>query len=180
MPLQKESYSAGNKYFLGSVDAFFFCLGIAASGIVIWGFHSKTPQIFYVVGSLLLLCTAIHFKLNFFIALELIIISGHGAALLNLGLVTQLALPALLSFQLFFYYLISNQLYNIYRLMGVIGVALLTISFAYKSVYLFFSGSLLIAVYAFYQTLKISPVAILWGILNTGFAVISLWHIILG
>ncbi len=136
------------------------------------------PQLYYVIGSTLLLFTALHFRLIYFIALELIIIAGHGASLLQIGTTLQIAMPSLLTLQLFAFYCLSGQLSNIYLLIGIAGIAFHSIGFAYANQWIFFLGSMSIAIYAFYSYKKGKKVALLWAVLNTLFALTAVYKII--
>ena len=84
---------------------------LAAIGalILLYGNAQTTPQIYYILGSFALLITAIHYRLVYFIALELILTAGHSAILLGVGPYTQLALPLLVSLQLFVFYLMVGR-----------------------------------------------------------------------
>ncbi len=132
----------------------------------------QTPEqapIYYVAGATLLLITAIYYQLIYFIALEIILISGHSAILFGIGPILQLALPVLLSLQLLSFYYFSGQLNNLFIFAGIGGIAFHSIGFAYQSQFIFFCGSSMIAIYAFYASQKSKP-ALLWGILNALFS----------
>lgn len=146
--------------------------------ISLCGLYNEPAQIYYVIGSSLLLITSIYFQLFYFIALEIILIAGHGTILLGIGSVLQLALPLLLSLQLLVFYFLSDRLNNIYLIIGVVGIALISAGFAYNNQWVFFSGSLGIAIYAFYSAQK-NRACLVWAILNTLFAIIALARIAL-
>lgn len=150
-------------------------VGIIGALVILTGLINNSDELLYVIGALLLLLTALYFHLVYFTALELILLSGHGALLLNLGLTLQVVLPIFLSIQLFIYYLLSGQsLQNIFRLIGISGVALLSVGFAYTNEWLYFFGSLGVTIYAFYKVYIGVPVALLWAILNLIFAIVAL------
>ncbi len=139
----------------------------------------QTPaQKYYVIGSAFLLITSIHFKLIYFIALEIILMAGHGAILLGIGTIIQLALPLLLCLQLLTFYFLSGQLNNFFLITGILGIAILSIGFSYENQWIFFLGSFFVAVYAFYTVYKGKPVALLWAILNSLFAIIAILKLI--
>lgn len=160
-------------------DKFFLLTGIIGALFLLYGLTQAAAQVYYVVGSSLLLMTALHFKLIYFIALEMILISGHGAILLGIGTTLQLALPTLLCIQLLFFYLLSGQLNNFFLLVGIAGIALHSIGFAYANQWIFFLGSFSIAVYAFYTAYKGKPITLLWAILNTLFALIAVLKLVI-
>ncbi len=160
-------------------DNGYFILGILGAIVILFGHHKDYPQIYYILGSFLLLITAIHYKLVYFIALELILVAGHTAILLNVGPYTQLALPVLLCFQLLIFYLMVGKENSIFLLIGIIGIALLSLGFAYNNQWIFFSGSLCIAIYAYYTVFKGSHPSYIWAILNTIFAGLALYKILL-
>ncbi len=135
-------------------------------------------QVYYVIGSILLLLTSLHFRLIYFIALELILIAGHGAILLHIGNTLQIALPVLLSLQLLIFYLLSGQLNNFFLLIGISGIAFLSIGFAYENQWVFFFGSISIAIYAFYCTFQGKSITLLWAVLNSLFALIAVYKLI--
>lgn len=151
----------------------FIFTGIIGSIIILFGLTQTVAQAYFVIGALLLLSTAINFKLTYFIALELILIAGHGAALLGLGTVSQVVLPILLCTQLLAYYVLSGQLHNIFRLIGIIGIALLSISFSYENQWIFFLGSLFVTIFSIYQVKQGRCVALIWVVLNMLFALIA-------
>lgn len=158
--------------------AFFLIIGSVGAGITLCGLTQASAHLFYVIGASCLLATAIYFKLTYFIALQLILIAGHGAVLLGIGPISQVVLPILLCLQFLAYYLLSGQLNNIFRLIGIAGIALLSIAFSYENQWVFFSGGLAIAIFSFYQVYHGRQVALLWAILNMIFMVISAIKII--
>jgi hypothetical protein len=161
-------------------DQLIFLGGIIGSFILIFGLLSqKSPQVCYIIGSVSLLLAAINFRLIYFIALEMILIAGHSAVLLGINPVLQLALPVLLTIQLLAYCFLSGQLNNFYLLVGIAGVALHSIGFVYENQLIFFFGNLSIAIYAFYCAYEERTVALLWAILNTLFALITILKIII-
>ncbi|WP_298622762.1 hypothetical protein [uncultured Legionella sp.] len=153
--------------------------GIIGSIILLYGNAQVHPQIYYIIGSLFLLITAVHFKLLYFIALELILVAGHSAILLGIASNAQFALPILLCFQLLIFYLMVGKENSILLLIGVIGIALLSLGFAYNDQWIFFFGSSFIAIYAYYMAYKGYYVAYMWAILNTIFSLIALYKLFL-
>ncbi len=155
--------------------ALYLSAGIIGALIILYGLAQAQAQahLYYVIGASFMLATAIYFKLTYFIALELILIAGHGAVLLGIGSISQIVLPILLCLQLLTYYLLSGQLNNIFRLIGIAGIALLSIAFSYENQWVFIFGSFAIAVFSFYQVYRGRPVALLWAILNMIFVFIS-------
>lgn len=168
MPLPKEFYFAGdcvNKN--NSLATLFFSIGIMGACVILYGFtQHTTPQIYYVIGASMLLVTAIYFQLTYFIALELIVIAGHGAILLGIGPVSQAVLPVLLSIQFLVYYILSGRLENVFRLIGIVGIALLSIGFADENQWIFLFGGLGVSIFAFHQVYQGYRAALLWGIFN--------------
>ena len=156
----------------------YFLTGIVGALIVLFALTQPAAHLYFVIGASFMLATAIYFKLTYFVALEMILIAGHGAVLLGIGPILQVALPILLSLQLLIYYLLVGQLNNIFRLIGIAGIALLSIAFSYENQWVFFSGSLAIAIFAFYQAYRGRPVALLWAVLNVIFVFVALFHII--
>ncbi|WP_419418716.1 hypothetical protein ACNVED_09130 [Legionella sp. D16C41] len=158
-------------------DIVFLIIGILGASISIIGLTQARAPLFYVVGSSLLFITASHFKLIFFIALEIILMAGHGAKLLNIGPVLQMAIPILLCVQLLVFYLLSGKLYNIFLIIGIAGIAALSIGLSYEDQWIFFFGSLAIAIFAYSYFYKKPPVLI-WAVMNTIFALTALFKII--
>lgn len=155
----------------------YIVLGIIGALIILYGHFQPLPQPFYIIGSLALLITAIHYKILYFIALEIILVAGHTAILLEVGRYTQIALPVLLCFQLLIFYLMVGKENSIFLLIGVIGIALLSLGFAHTDQWIFFSGSLFIAIYAYHIGFKGRYPAFIWAILNTVFALLALYQI---
>ncbi|KTD75016.1 hypothetical protein [Legionella waltersii] len=161
-----------------SYDLRYLTLGAFASLIIIYGHMQITPQKYYVTGSILLLYVAIHYKLYYFIALELILGAGHSAILLNIGPYTQFALPLLLCTQLLVVYLLIGKENNFFLFIGILGIALLSIGFAYNNQPISLLGSCGIAIYGYYSAFNDQPAAFIWAILNTIVALFSLYNII--
>lgn len=170
---------AGELVNIRKKDELFLLIGIIGCLILLFGLMQTPAQKYYVIGSALLLLTSIHFKLIYFIALELILIAGHGAILLGIGTTLQLALPVLLCIQLLSFYFMSGQLNNFFLLIGIAGIAILSIGFAYQNQWVFFLGSFSVAIYAFYTAYKGKTVTLLWAILNTLFALIAILRLII-
>ena len=113
-------------------------------------------------------------------ALEIILISGHGAVLFGLGTLSQIIIPITLCLQLLLYYLLNGELGNIYRVIGIIGIALVTVGFSYeyKQEWYFFFGSLGVGIFAFYQVYRGRFAAWIWAILNSLLVFISLFKLV--
>ncbi|KTD36704.1 hypothetical protein Lnau_1688 [Legionella nautarum] len=159
-------------------DSLFILSGIIGASILLYGLTQMPAQIYYVIGSTLLLFTSLHFRLLYFIALEMILIAGHGAILLHINNTLQIALPVLLSVQLLVFYLLSGQLNNLFLLIGITGIAFLSVGFAYVNQWIFFFGGLSIAIYAFHCAYRGKLITLLWAILNTLFALIAIYKLI--
>nr|WP_276559021.1 hypothetical protein [Fluoribacter dumoffii] len=160
-------------------------MGCIGSLIIIYGllqyFGTNPPhlhQLHYFIGAVALLVTAIYFKMFFFIALQLILIAGHAAILLGSGPYTQLFLPILMTCQLLTFYLMFGKENSVFLIMGIFGIALLSMGFAYNDKWIFFSGSTFIATYAFYSGSKGLYAAYIWAFLNTTIALLSLFRIL--
>lgn len=171
----KVSIYAGDHLNTINRQKIYILIGIIGSLFSLYGTSQAhgTAQTYFVIGSSLLLIAAIYFGLFYFIALEIILIAGHGTILLDIGTVLQVALPVLLSVQLLFFYFLSGRLNNIYLLTGILGIALISTGFAYNNQWVFFSGSLAIVIYAFYSAKKSRP-SLIWAILNLMFALEAL------
>lgn len=154
--------------------------GIVGSTTILSGQTQPIAQeLYYIIGAALLLATAIYFNLTFFIALELILIAGQGGVLLNIGTVPQLVLPILLCLQLLAYYFLSGQLKNIFLLIGVCGIPLLSIDFAYENQWACLFGSLAIAIFATNQVYNGRHIALLWVILYTIFMLTAIYKLVI-
>lgn len=172
---------SGNKTdcHLGSTLMLF--VGILGACLTVFGnLYSTAPQFYYVPGSILLLISANYFKLFYFIALEVILLSGHGTILLGIGPKLQVALPLLLSFQLLVFYILSAQLNNLFIFLGIIGISILSIGFAVQNQLIFLIGGISIAAYSFYLYFaQHTKPALIWAVLNSFFALSALCKIIL-
>ncbi|WP_392537281.1 hypothetical protein [Legionella sp. 227] len=165
----------------------FIFLGVIGSLIIVYGllkYFGTTPpklysQLHYFIGGVALLITAIYFRLLFFIALQLILIAGHAAILLGSGPYTQFFLPILLCCQLLTFYLMFGKESSVFLILGIFGIALLSMGFAYNDKWIFFSGSTFVAIYAYYSGYKGLYASYIWAILNTVIALLALYRIIL-
>lgn len=157
-------------------------LGVLGALITLYGHSQSHPQLYYILGSFCLLLVAVHYKLVYFVALELILATGHTAVLLGVGLYARVALPILLCIQLLLFYLMLGKKTSIFLLLGIVGIALMSLGFAYNHQWVFFIGSTCIAAYAYYcvyQSKHYNP-CIIWAVLNTIFAFFSLYQVIRG
>jgi hypothetical protein len=68
---------------------------------------------------------------------------------------------------------------SIFLMLGICGISLLSIGFAYNHQLIFFTGSAFIAIYAYYIGYKGHYPAYIWAVLNTLFATLSLYKIFL-
>ncbi|KTD73385.1 hypothetical protein [Legionella tucsonensis] len=165
----------------------FILLGCVGSLIILCGllkFFETTPpklhsQIYYFIGGIALLVTAIYFRLFYFIALQLILIAGHAAILLGSGPYTQFFLPILMCCQLLTFYLMFGKENSVFLILGIFGIALLSMGFAYNDKWIFFSGSSLVAIYAYHSGYKGLFPSYIWAILNTVIALLALYRILL-
>jgi hypothetical protein len=173
-PLKESTYAGDNlnKY----NDYYVLLIGIIGAIITLVGLTQLFAQVFFVIGSSLLLITAIYFRLIYFIALELILLAGHGVILLEISTALQIAVPVLLCGQLLVFYYLSNQLNTLIILIGILGIAFLSIGFAYENQWVFFLGSSAIAFYAFSTATK-NKITLVWACLNTLFAIITITKI---
>lgn len=175
-PLLKAFTSNGRHHKL-HLDVLFYSLAIVGALISLFGTAQHPPQPYFVLGSLMLLVSALHFRMPYFIALELILLAGHGAILLGIGVKLQLALPILLCFQLTVYMFFSGQLHDKFALLATIAIALLSIGFAYNNQWVFFIGSSFIAIYAF-SLRDENPPALIWSGLNACFSMVALLRLL--
>jgi hypothetical protein len=159
-------------------DALYLSSGIIGALVILYDFAQAQTQIdlCYVIGASFMLISAIYFKFTYFVALEMIVIAGHGAVLLDLGTKAQIVLPILLCVQFLAYYLLSGQLNNIFRLVGIIGIALVSIAFSFANQWIFMFGCLCIAFFSFYLVYRGRIVALLWAVLNMTIVIISFFR----
>ena len=125
-----------------------------------------------------MLATAIYFRLLYFIALELILIAGHSAIILGIGPDTQIFLPILLCLQLLIFYIMFGKVNSVFLILGIFGIAFLSVACAYNNQWIFFTGSTCIATYAYYSGYKkkLYP-SYIWAVLNTVLAALSLYRL---
>lgn len=163
---------------LKAQELLYVIAGILGALIVFFGAIQAPSELYYFIGAGLMLITALYFQLTYFIALEIILLAGHGAILLGIGPILQIYLPILLCAQLLTYYVLSAQLQNVYHFIGIVGIALLSIGFAYVNQLLFFFGSFAIAIFALYLICQGRRIAWLWFILNVAFIFISVYKLV--
>lgn len=164
-----------NKFNFGIVS---IIIGIIGAITTFSGLFANFSQPYYISGSFLLFLTASYYKLYFFVALEIILISGHAAILLDIGTILQIALPILLSFQLMFYYLFSGQTSDFSIIIGIFGIALISVGFSINSQWIFLLGSLSLSTFAYFNLKKSNKLSLIWLILNLMFAITALFRII--
>jgi hypothetical protein len=157
----------------------YYFLGILGAVTVVFGHLQTQPQLYYIFGSCALLITAIHYNQIYFIALEIILASGHFALLLGLGAYIRLALPLLLCIQLLIFYIMYGKKINIFLVIGILGIELIASGFVYNNQWIFFMGGLFVAIYSYYDGFKGKMPSFLWAILNSIFSLIALYKIII-
>lgn len=163
---------------LDRYNAFFILLGTLGALTTFSGIFLAFPQPYYIIGSFFLFIAAFRFKLYFFMALEIILFSGHLAILLGIGTILQIALPTLLCGQLMFFYMLSEKKINLSIIIGIIGIGVISIGLSIDSQWIFLIGSTGIASYAFVQLKKTNYVTSIWLILNILFAFTALVRIL--
>lgn len=159
------------------LDAVFLFIGIFGGLFLIYGLlmtSGDTSRYYYVIGSSLLLATALHYQITYFIVLETILLSGHGSVLLGLNHLISITLPILLCVQFIIYTLLSGTLKNVYLLLGIIGISFISIAFIIHNQLIFFIGGFTISTYSFYLFHQGRKIALLWAINNGFFALIAL------
>lgn len=157
----------------------YIALGIVGALIVLYGISQCPPQPYYILGASILLITAFHYKLFYYIALELILIAGHLAIIFGSGRYIQFALPILLCLQfLIFYLILGKEKSSIILLLGICGIALLSVGFAYEHQWIFGTGSTFIAIYSYYSGYQGNRPAYIWAVLNSIFALLSFFKLI--
>ncbi|MFT4058591.1 MAG: hypothetical protein QM652_03485 [Legionella sp.] len=144
---------------------------------MLYGTTQWPPQPYYIIGATALLAVAIHYRLLYYVALELILIAGHTAIILGHGPYIQIALPILLCLQLLIFYLILNKDKSLILFLGICGIALLSLGFADDNQWLFFTGGAFIALYSYYSGYKGQYPAYIWAILNTIFSFLSFYKL---
>jgi len=157
--------------------ALFSLIGILGGLLLCYGLicaESPAKPYYYAAGSFLMLVTAINFRILYFIVLEVILLSGHGSALLKLSPVISVSLPILLCIQLIIYYLLSKTYRDFYLFIGVIGIAIISIGFIVNNQLVFLIGSSFISLYAFFLYCKGIKIALLWATVNAIFALVAL------
>lgn len=176
IPLPKEFTCAGKPAGKSTLDYLFFLTGLAGAIISLLGLQQSPAQVYFVIGSSLLLLTAVHYKVFYFIAFEIILIAGHGATLLGINAVLQFALPVFLCIQLLIFYLLSTRINYFILFIGVFGIAVLSIGFIHENQWIFFAGSSAVAIFAFHESNK-HPISFLWAVLNCLFALTAIWRL---
>lgn len=155
----------------------YLVLGIIGAFTVLYGTTQWPPQPYYIAGGLALLLTAIHYKLFYYVALETILIAGHLAIIFGSGRYTQFALPMLLCLQLLIFYLMLGKENRFFLLLGICGIALLSVGFAYEQQWIFGTGSTFIAIYSYYSGYKGRYPAYIWAVLNSIFSLLSVYKL---
>ncbi|AUH72867.1 hypothetical protein [Legionella sainthelensi] len=154
----------------------FTLLGWFGTLVILFGTTQKPSHVYYIAGAIELLATAVYYRLFFYIALELILMAGHLAIILRIGPYTQLFLPILLCTQLLTFYFVFGKI-KIFLVLGILGIAFLSIGLAYNNQWIFLSGSTFIATYSYYAGHKGQHPAYIWAGLNTALALIALYRI---
>lgn len=161
-----------------SMGLFFGIIGAVALLAGNLFLDSDARYLVFLIGSGLLLITAIVYRQLYYIFLELILVSGSATSFLNFNSIVRGAIPMLLSLQVFLYFFMLGRFREKSLLIGCIGIALLSIGFAVANYWIYLFGSALVAIYSFLIYLKGVKVALLWTILNTCFTLASAYSLI--
>ena len=151
-------------------ETFYLSLGTVGAIIAIYGIIYPAGNLTSTIGSIFLLLTAIFYRLPYFVALEVIVMDGHGAIFFGMGPVITLILPILLCLQLLVYYILSGQLQSVFHLIGIIGIAVLSLGLSYTNQWAVLLGCASIAAFSFHETYTGCRIALIWAVLNTFFA----------
>ena len=155
----------------------FIALGFIGAIIILYGATQNHTAIYYLIGGVALLTTAVYFRLLYFIALQLILFAGLSGMALGSGPYTLFYLPILLCFQLFIFYIMYSKENSILLMLGIIGIALLSIGFAYNHSWIYLIGCVFVATYSYYSGYKGMYASYIWALLNTFLAFLTLYRI---
>lgn len=178
MPLLRVFYFVGDRVNIKDKDGLVLIVGILGTLLCLFGLTQSQPFTYYVISSILLLITAIYHKLTYFIALELILIEGFVAIILGIGPTLQFALPILLCIQLLVYYVVSGQLHSIFRLIGIIGIAILSIGVSFQNQWGLLIGSLAVGIFAYSSAHRGRKISLLWAVLNTVIVFVAAYRLV--
>jgi hypothetical protein len=67
---------------------------------------------------------------------------------------------------------------SVFLVLGIIGIALLSIGFAYDYQWVYFTGTIFVATYAYYSGYKGLHPSYIWAALNTALAFLTLYRIL--
>lgn len=157
-------------------DKFFGAFGVLGACILLVGHLLKSPEYFFIFGSIALLITALHYQLIYFIALECILTACYLSMLLGISFYSQTALPILLCFQLLVFFLMLGKQNFFLLIIGIGGIVLLSLGLSYENQWMYCIGSSAVAFYAFFMAYKGSKAAYIWAGLNTVFAIMALYQ----
>ena len=160
-----------------NANSAFLTLGTLGALCILFGYFQMPPQKYYIIGAIALLLTAIHFKLIYFIALECIVVAGNIANFLHISIYAQVGLPILLTLQLLIFYTMLGKQNNIILLIGIIGIALLSLGFTNQNLWVFCSGSTAVGLYSFYHALRGNVPCYIWAGLNSILTAITLYQL---
>lgn len=134
----------------------------------------ETQPVYFLLGAILMMCTALLDKQRFYIALEVVVLSGCVLGLAQLAIVTKSIVLGFVTIPVLFF----TQRWGIVRsrvdYFGVAGLLLLAFSYASISYPVMLLSAVLLSLHSWLDWRAGSRVAILWLVLNGTFALAAL------
>lgn len=128
----------------------------------------------YLSGGGLLFISSLLERHTFFTILQLIILSGTSIAFAPIDPLYKALLPIILIVLAIIYFIKQGYLTDRLTWFGCIGIIFLAAGYAITHPVIFFLGAILLAIYSFGVYRRGVAIGLLWGILNTIFALTAL------
>lgn len=133
--------------------------------------HGDTQKLSYLISAVLLLLSSILERQKFFIALQIIIVSGTLIAFAPIGVFLKASVPILLSMFAIIYFIATGQWKDRVTGFGCLGIAILAVGYAVTNPVIYFLGAFILAIYSFISYRRGITIALVWAILNVMFAI---------
>jgi hypothetical protein len=158
-----------------------FSLAIIGLLVTIAGnFYSVSvdKKLCYLIGTLFLMVPAILEKNTFFSILETILMIGAITAFFPISLIWKSSILISLGILTAIYFGISGQLKDYLTWLSMAGIVIGTWGYAITTPIIYFSAGTIITTYSFYSFRRGETIALVFGILNSVFALTALLEVL--
>lgn len=131
----------------------------------------------FVIGSILMLTTALVERHVFFTALQGLILVGASLYFIPFTPLLKTIIPLACSSLLLLFFVMTGELRDKLTLGGSIGMVALALGYSIANPYVYLFGGVILAIYSTISYLRGIVIALLWAILNSFFTIATIINI---